>query len=326
MSKKSKLWIVAAILLILIGNIMFCIVMNKVEWDFAKLSTTNFETNEYSINENFKNIKVITDTADIEFAPSPNSTSSVVCDEQTTAKHSITVENASLVIEVKNLREWYEYIGIFSKTPKLTIFLPENAYDKLSINAATGSVNIPQNFQFKSMDVSTHTGNIKNYASTHDNAMLKTSAGSILFKNASANTIELSTATGKIDVANANCQSDLKITVSTGHTNITNTKSKNIISEGTTGSIFLEDVLASEKLFIKRSTGSVNFKNCDANDTVINTSTGSVKGNFLTDKTFLAQSSTGNIDVPETFSNEKCQVTTSTGGIKITVNQATDSK
>lgn len=319
MSKITKIWIIIAIFLIFHGSIMFCGVMNKLKWDFTKLSTAVFETNEYEINEKFKDINIITDTANVEFVSSSNSSSLVVCHEQRNVNHSVRVEDNTLIVEVEDTRRWYEHIGIFFKIPKITIYLPENEYGELSINTTTGNINIPENFKLKSMDILANTGNIKNYASVYDDIILKTSTGTILVENTSANIIELSTKTGKVDVVNVNCQSDIKINVSTGKTNLTNARCKNMISSGKTGSIFLENVIASERFSIRRSTGDVNFKDCDANDIFVNTSTGSAKGNLLTDKTFFVQSGTGSIDVPKTMSDEKCEINTSTGNIKITI-------
>ena len=319
MSKNTKIWIIIAIFLILLGNIMFCGVMNKLKWDFTKLSTAVFETNEYEINEKFKDLNIITNTANIEFVPSSNSKGLVVCQEQRNVNHSINVENNTLIVEVKDTRRWYEHIGIFFKKPKITIYLPENEYGELMINTTTGNINIPENFKFKSMDILVNTGNIKNYASVYNDIILKTSTGSIVVENTIANMIELSTKTGKVDVVNVNGKSDIKINVSTGKTNITDTRCKNMISSGKTGSIFLENVIASERFSIRRSTGDVNFKDCDANDIFVNTSTGSVKGNLLTDKTFFVQSDTGSIDAPKTMSDKKCEINTSTGNIKIII-------
>ncbi len=319
MSKITKIWIIIAAFLILFGTIIFCEVMNKMAWDFTKLSTAYVETNEYNINEKFKDIKIITNTANIEFLPSSNSKSLVVCHEQRNVNHSVKVKNDTLTIEVKDTRKWYEHIGVFFQISKITIYLPESEYGELLIKNKTGNVNIPKDFKFKSMDISTSTGSIKNYASVYDDIILNTTTGTILVENTIANMIDLSTTTGRVDVVNVNCQSDIKINVSTGKTNITDTRCKNMISTGTTGSIFLENVVASEKLSLKRSTGSVNFKDCDAKDILVSTSTGSVKGNLLTDKTFFVQSDTGSIDVPKTISDEKCDISTSTGSIKITI-------
>lgn len=319
MDKKTKLWIIIAIILILVGYIIFCWVMNKLNWDFTKLSISVFETNKHEISDNFEDINVITNTADIEFMPSSNSNTLIVCYEQKNVSHSVKVEDNALIIEVNDTRKWYEHISVFVKTPKITIYLPEIEYNELKVNSNTGDISILKNLKFSNVDISVDTGNIINYALVHNDLKLKTSTGAILIKNTTANMIELSTSTGKVDVINVNCQSNIKIDVSTGKTNITNTNCKNIISNGSTGDISLKNVFASESFSIKRSTGDVKFEDCDANDIYVNTNTGNVKGNFLTNKVFFVQTDTGNIDVPKVMADEKCEIITDTGDIKITI-------
>lgn len=319
MSKDTKVWIIVAICLILIGYIIFCGVMNKLKWDFTKLSTNVFQINEYEINEDFVDINIITNTANIEFLPSENSNVLVVCNEQKNANHLVKIRDNILSIEVVDTRKWYEHIGINFNTPKITIYLPKSEYGELLINNSTGIINIPKNFKFRNMDISTSVGDIKNYSSVYENIKMNTNIGNILVEEATADMIELSTSTGEVEVINVNCQSDVKINVSTGKTNIIDTKFKNIISSGSTGNIYLKNVIASEKISIKRSTGDVHFEDCDANDIYVKTSTGNVKGNLLSDKVFLVRTHAGSIDVPKTVADGKCEINTSTGDIKITI-------
>jgi len=319
MSKNTKIWLIIAIFLMLIGYIFFCGTMNKLKWDFTKLSTIVFETNEYEIYDNFKDIKIITDTANIEFVTSEESNSLVICDEQKNVNHLVKVKDDTLLIEVNDNRKWYEHIGINFSTSKITIYLPENDYGKLLVESSTGNINIPKSFKFKSIDILVSTGDIMNYASVYDNIKIKTSTGNIRVENISANMLDFSTSTGNIDVVNVNCYSDINVNVSTGKTNVTNANCKSIISSGSTGNVSLNSVIAIEKFWVKRSTGDVSFKDCDANEIYINTDTGDVQGNLLTDKVFFVQSDTGNIDVPKTISDEKCEIITDTGNIKITI-------
>ena len=112
---------------------------------------------------------------------------------------------------------------------------------------------------------------------------------------------------------------DIKITVSTGKAYLTDVKCKNLVSWGDTGDISLTSVIAPEKLYLERDTGDITFEKCDASDICIKTSTGDVKGTLLTEKIFVAQTSTGKIDVPKTVSGGRCEITTSTGSIKINI-------
>ena len=81
----------------------------------------------------------------------------------------------------------------------------------------------------------------------------------------------------------------------------------------------LDNIIATGKLAIETDTGNVSFEACDASEAFIKTDTGNVTGSFLTDKVVFAESDTGNIDIPKVIADEKCEIITDTGNIKITI-------
>ncbi len=282
MSKRAKRWLIIASSLVLIGCILFGGVMIMLKWDFTKLSTTKYETNTYEINEEFSDVLIVTDTADMAFVPSETAKSSVVCYEQENAKHTVTVKDGTLVIELVNTKKWYDYIGINFGTPKITVSVPQGEYGALSVRSSTGDIHV---------------------------------------ENVSADALDLSVSTGKVTVSNVNCEGDMKIRVSTGKTALTDITCKNVITSGNTGDISLKNVIAAEKFSIERSTGDVKLDGCDAAEIVVKTDTGNVIGTLLTDKVFIAETDTGRVDVPKTVIGGRCEITTDTGNIRIKIQQ-----
>ena len=277
MKKSTKIWLITATSLVALGCIMFSVAMTKNYWDFTKLSTVKYETNTYQINENFSNISMNTDTADILFIPSDDKMCKVVCYEMSDMKHTTTVQNDTLTINVTDEREWYDHIGITLGSPKITVYLPKTEYDSLAIKEDTGDIEVPKDFKFGSIDISTSTGDI--------------------------------TITG------VTCEGDIVINVSTGRANLTDIKCKSFISDGSTGDISLKNVIATEKFSIERSTGDVKFDACDATEIWVETDTGDVTGKLLSEKIFITQTSTGDVHVPKSTNGGKCEITTSTGDI-----------
>ena len=320
MSKTTKIWLITAISLILIGCIIIGYVMTELKWDFSKLSTVKFETNTYEANEEFSSISLNTDTADIIFMTSEDDNCTVICYELKNSKHSVTVQDGTLTINEVNGQKWYEYMGITIGSPKITVYLPHAEYDMLTIKETTGDIEIPKNFNFESIDIWANTGNINNYASVSDSIKIRTSTGDICVENISAGMLDLSVSTGKVIASSINCNGDIKISVTTGKTNLTDISCKNFSSTGNTGSISLKNVTSSEKLSIERSTGSVSFDGCDAAEFFVKTDTGDVTGSLLSEKIFFTQTDTGRVDVPQTTNGGRCEITTDTGDIKITVN------
>ncbi|MBQ9745672.1 MAG: DUF4097 family beta strand repeat protein [Clostridia bacterium] len=321
MSRKTKTWFTVAASLTLIGFIIFGGAMTIIKWDFSRLSTVKYETESHEINEIFEDISIVTDTADIEFAISESGKTTVVCREETKAKHSVAVKDGTLTVELEDARKWYDHfrININFDTPKITVYLPADEYGALSVNGKTCHAKIAADFSFESIDVNLTTGNIKNHASASDAIKLKTETGSISVENASAGSFELSTATGTINAHSLSCAGAFSVKVNTGKLNAENTTCKSFSSSGKTGDITLKSVISEEKFSVERSTGSVKLDGCDASEIFIKTGTGSVTGTLLSEKTFLAKSGTGSIEVPHGTSGGKCEISTGTGDIRISL-------
>lgn len=93
MRKATKIWLITAASLVLLGCILFVGVMTALKWDFSKLSTVKYETNTHEISESFGDISLTTDTADIMFALSGDGKCRVECYEGKNAKHSASVQS-----------------------------------------------------------------------------------------------------------------------------------------------------------------------------------------------------------------------------------------
>jgi len=319
MGKTMKVWLWVAASLVLIGCIIWGGVMSVLKWDYESLSTVKYETNHYEIQEDYQNITVVTDTADITFAPSENGKHAVVCHEQKNAKHSVWVQDSRLVIEIVDVRKWYEHISILFDTPKITVYLPQGEYGDLSIKSSTGDITIPKDFTFENIDISESTGDVTVFSSVAEAMKINTTTGDITVQNISTGVLELSVSTGRVTVSDVNCEGVISVNVSTGKAKITNANCQNLLSSGDTGDISLQNAIAKEKLFIERTTGDITLDACDALQIRIQTDTGDVKGTLRTEKIFLVETDTGKIDIPHSTSGGKCEISTDTGDIRIRI-------
>jgi len=319
MKNGTKTWLITAALLIFIGCLLFTGIMTALKWDFTELSTVNYVTNTYDISEEFDGIYMNTDTAHIELILSDSGECSVECYEDEDARHSVTVKDNALSIELTERNSVSGYIGINFDSPKITVYLPKEKYETLFIDEATGDIEIPNDFIFKNADISLSTGDVYFSASASDEVKIKTNTGNIYAEKISAGALDLTVSTGKVSVSSVTCKGDASVSVSTGKTDLTDITCKSVISSGSTGSISMDNVIAEEKFSIERSTGDVIFENCDAANVYIKTNTGDVSGTLLSDKIFIADTGTGSINVPKTTSGGKCEITTSTGDIDISI-------
>lgn len=322
MKTKTKVWFIIAASLVLLGGILFASVMTSLKWDFTELSTAEYEKNAYEIDEAFDGISIKSDTADIVFAPSEDGKCRVECYEEKDAKHSVTVKDETLTIELIDERTVYDFmghIGLNFDTPKITVYLPKTEYTALYVEESTGDIEMPGIFTFKGADISLSTGCVDFYASVADALKIKTSTGNIKVKNLSAGALELSSSTGSITAWDISCGGDVSTKVSTGDVRLAGINCKNLVSKGSTGDITLKNVIATAKFSVERSTGDVEFYGCDAAEIYVKTNTGDVEGSLHSDKTFFVQTNTGDVEVPKTVSGGKCEIVTNTGDIEIDI-------
>lgn len=315
MSRKTKAWGITAIVLMIAGTVLFAAGMMLQDWDFAKLDTTTFVTNEYTIRQDFQKISVQTDRADLILLPSDGDTCRVVCFEEENIAHRAEVKEDTLIIRSEDERAWYEHIGIFFGRSKITVYLPQTTYESLLVRSDTGDVKIPTKFSFAEISVTGNTGRIECLASTSGKIKLATDTGDISMEHVTAGGLELAVSTGRVTLSDVQCRGDATVKVSTGKSVLTDLICNNFVSTGNTGDISMKNLTAKQKLFVERSTGDVKFDHCDGAEIQVKTDTGDVKGTLRSEKVFFAQTDTGRVEIPKTTAGGICDVTTDTGDI-----------
>lgn len=316
---SKKIWLILAGSLILTGCIIFAGVMTVLKWDFRKLSTAEYITNTYEFDSNYHEIFLQTDTADIRFVPSETDKTSVICYEAEKQKHSVSVEEGRLAIELEDTKKWYEHIRFSADIPSITVCLPKGDYAELFVKATTGDLSLSEQFHFGKVDIEKSTGDVNCKAFTSGEVKIKTTTGDISVADIAAEKLELTVSTGKVTVSDVTCAGDVAIHLTTGKVKVTDLNCQNLASTGTTGDLSLKRVIAQGQLCAERSTGDVKLEECDAAELSIVTTTGDVRGSLLTDKVFLVQTSTGDTDVPKSTTGGKCEITTKTGDIRLTI-------
>lgn len=315
-----KIWLIIAACLVAVGLLLFAAVMTWHHWDFSKLSTVKYVSNAHEVTETFHSISLTTNTADVDFVLSEDGVCRVECYEEEKSQHTVSIQDGILTIAVSDERAWYHHIGISWESPKLTVFLPQTQYEKLSVKANTGDISISKDFCFKCVDILTDTGDVTTSASAKGAIKIKTDTGKIQVENIAALSLELSVSTGKITANFIDCrEGDVTVNVSTGKAFLDSVWCRNLTSNGDTGDLSLTNVIASDRFSIKRDTGDVRFETCDATEIFVTTDTGDVSGSLCSDKIFFTKTDTGDVDVPRSMTGGKCEITTDTGDIRIEI-------
>ena len=323
MKRSSKIWLLSAAALLLVGALIFAGVMTALKWNFGGLMLDKYENEEYTLEGALADISVTADTAVIQIVPATDGKVTVKTHEHKRAKHTVTLKDGKLTVAQSDQRKWYEHIFDFGK-PTVTVALPAGAYGALTVDSRTGDILVSGELSFASAEIKLTTGDVEYYASTSGEVNIQTNTGDIEVKGARVGALSLSVTTGDVELSSLDLTGALSVKVSTGDTDMESVTAKSLASTGSTGDMSLQGVTVAERMEIERSTGDVRFEGCDAGEILVRTDTGSVTGSLLSEKVFIARTDTGRVDVPRTVTGGRCEITTDTGDIILSIGQKDD--
>lgn len=315
MKKTSKIWLLIATLLLLIGGGFLTISLANNNWDFLKQSII---TNTHVLEGEFNNIIIESHTADIEIKSSSDNVNKVVCKETEKETHIVKVNDKTLNISIDDQRKPYEKLFSFDDK-KITIYLTNTIFESLTINGTTGDVIVSDGFSFKDVNLDLSTGDVKFYGDVSNKLLINITTGDVDIKDAFINDLQVDITTGDMEIDNIVCNNTINLNSSTGDIEIENVVCLNFTSNSTTGDITMKKMIVSENIVIEGSTGDVIFDMCDAMNIDVNTTTGDIKGTLLSSKIFNVNTTSGHKIYPNTTTGGQCNLNTTTGDINIKI-------
>ena len=274
---KRTLLIVAVVLVVL-GLVLTAAALFATDFTFDFFQ---FETTERTLEltEDFQNIAIEVDTADVYFLPALDGKGKVYLTETKKQFHDVFVANDTLTVRAVDTRHWYEQLFSFG-TMSVEIYLPQSRYVNLFCETDTGDLQMPSAFLFSIAEIETDTGDVDWHANTTGRLSLSTDTGKMQLLGLQAGSLKLEAGTGDIQIV---------------------------------------DTTALQRIEVETDTGDVTFDKADGESIYVETDTGDVTGTFLTEKLFRGESDTGRVDVPWDTRGGDCIVITDTGDIKLSV-------
>ena len=313
-SKKNV--IIIAGIMIVAGLIISVGAMAVRGFDFTTMNTVSFETNTYTIDEEFSNISINGEECDVILLPSEDESCKVVCYENDKVYHSVEVKDDTLTIERHDNRKWYEYIGVYWGNMEIEVYLPEKEYKSLYAKNQSGDIVIPEHFSFDSVDIQTTSGCINFTALVKGELFTKTTSGDAYIGKTTPSKLSAQSKSGELTMEDVTVQETITFSATSGDVELSGIKGQSITGETKSGVVDFSDVITSDNIRIESSSGDVELYKCDAASLWLQTRSGNVTGTFLTEKIFLTDTSSGDIEVPHSASGGKCEITTTSGDIE----------
>ncbi len=291
---------------------------------FEILRAKELEQNTYVIHEDFDGISMDESAADISFFLSDDETCEWKCLERKGRKHSAVVEDGTLFISCEDTRKWFDQFGIHSgdETEAIEVYLPEIMYGSLNFETDMGSVEIPNGFLFENISFTGDTSDITCGSSLSGSLEVCIDGGQISLEGLNAGgDVSIDSDVSDITLNNLCVSDTVGITYDAGTTALKDVTCEDLTVSIDTGDILLQNVIAEAPFSIEGDVCSVKFEDCDAGSLDIQTDTGNITGTLLLDKVIIAQTSSGDMEVPETSVEGRCEIITDARDIKISIKQ-----
>ena len=306
--------IVIGSVLLLAGGALFGVALYKGS------KNSQIETKEYDaevLGSTFNKFDIDLTIADLEFKKAD--AVKVVVDETKYDVHDVSVSDNTLKIVGKDTRKWYEHVFNFNWFDKVrvTVYMPEGHYEDFKVETATGNIVVPADFSFASFEVKASTGNVTSKANVDNDVKIKVSTGNVNLESITTKNINITSSTGNIKLNNDTVSEKIEIDTDTGDIRLDNVTCADYYSHSDTGDLNFVNTNVTNKVEIKNGTGYVKMASSDAATLEIKTSTGNVNLELLSAKIVFAETKTGRKNVPTSTTGGICQITTSTGDIKV---------
>ena len=322
MKKSVEIAVGTAAILLVLGIALAGIGFWGMGFHFGALNTEDIVSSTFEISEVFRDISIESDSADLYFAASEDGVCRVECVNFAHESYAVHAENGTLTITKNDDRAWHENIRRFSiGETYVTVYLPEENYASLQIHESTGDIEMPAAFTFEQAVIRTSTGDVCWLAPVSEELSITTDTGDVEVRSVSPRSLALKTDTGDSSVSEVRDAQQISVETDTGKVELTNTGCTSLSADSDTGDIVLKNVIADELLTIKTDTGDLVFDRSDAAGIFVQTNTGDVTGTLISDKVFLIETSTGDVDVPKSVTGTRCEIITDTGDTELRIGQ-----
>ena len=304
MKRKGKIALITASVLTGVGFLLLvcALALAGFDLDLDVLTIDNMVTNTYEVEQTFDRISISNTDCDLRFQPSQDGTCSVTCHENENISHAVAVENGTLTVTRSDERKWFERwsFNISGSNTEIVVSLPQDEYDALSINSASGNIYLPGGFTFGDVDIQSMSGDISFLSDATGSVGITSISGEIYVSGINASAAGIRSTSGDIFLGDSSVTGALE----TG---------------STSGEIDLDSVVCGQ-FSARNVSGDVDLVHCDAHELQITSTSGDVSGSLLTGKVFNADTVSGNIELPPSDpAGGLCEVSTTSGDIEFIV-------
>lgn len=260
MKKAKKISLIVAGALIGSGFIFVLIASIMIGFDFSRLDNTSYTERTFVLDKEFDNIYINSISDDIVFKRTNDKSGKVVVFESDDKTYTTKVENDTLNVTAHQKEKWINFNFDFfwnNKSHTITIYLPDNEYQKLSVETVSGDVKLAE-ISFSETEIQTISGDIS-LTVANDRTKLHTTSGEISLTGNTAGNTEISTVSGDVTL-NSFTADTLNIGTTSGDVHLENTDARSIDINTVSGDV-TGDLIGEKDIRTSTTSGDVLVHN-----------------------------------------------------------------
>lgn len=295
MRKSVLIALIVAIVCMILGMVLAGAALVSVGFRFENLSTVELTYGDYTVTEDFSAIDIDSLSADVRVKLSEDD----VCRIEYATRGGLTqyVTNGTLCVEEGRVAP-IVYIGIGTVREYVTLYLPRDTYESLTIHTTSGDIYVFPAFDaVKNAELSSTSGDISFIGTVSESLTAESTSGEIVIHEPNAKTVRVKTTSGDVSLSAVYAETVSVKTVS--------------------GEVELESVTAKETLTVSTNSGDIDLY-CDAGEIYIESTSGDIEGSIGSAKHYIVDTTSGRIRIPPNDeSADICKIHTTSGDIEI---------
>ena len=291
----------------------------------------------YPVAEPFRAIDVRSASGDVDLKHSTDGSCRVECVECEGWTHTVEVRGGTLYVERHTKANVNLLLGT-SGRDVIELWLPETEYDALAVGASSGDVSIPAEYRFGTASVACTSGDIDFRAQVGGaltaaatsgavavtdvgcaSLSMSSTSGNLYLSGVESGGVRLSGTSGNVSLESVTVSGDLYVQTTSGDIRMKDVSCRALETESSSGEQTLTDVVAQDTFRMTSTSGDLDLTRCDARALKLHSTSGEVTGSLRSEKIFLTHTSSGDVNVPVGRSGGDCEVETTSGDIRLTV-------
>lgn len=312
-----KKWMKIGLICMAVGALMFAGAAAVKGFDFRALAEAQGNVTEqtFEITEAFDRIEIRNSSGDIRVEKAQDGACRAVCGQSENYSYTVAVNEGVLKITGKS-NALFGWIGLGDNSSGVCLYLPGDNYPAITIETASGNVEICEGLTFGDVDMSASSGKLVFRAASTGGLKAEVSSGDVEI-GGSANSVDVECASGSVTLTGS--AKDATVETTSGDVRIA-PRSIDSVSVTTTSANITFEGVKSDSIRAGSTSGDVRFIDSDARKIEIHTTSGDVTGNLLTDKIFNIKTASGDVKAPRSVSGGgDCDIYTTSGDVDITV-------